>query len=147
VNPLLMLALPLPFLAGLILELFPAVTTTTFIVRSITSRSAALVDRVKTEFGDKGVQVEAVTAEETAEKVREADIICTYALSSCPAKLTLRSLRANADDERRHSCVPSTTPLFEEKDLKENVHINASASSFFHLSPPSTPCSSALGQY
>ncbi|GAA6028430.1 hypothetical protein JCM8097_007026 [Rhodosporidiobolus ruineniae] len=83
--------------ARLILELFPSVTAATFVVRSLNSRTTALVERVQQEFGK--VKVEAVAADKTAEVIRTADIVCT--------------------------CVPSTKPLFKEDDLKENVHINA----------------------
>ncbi|BGP16594.1 hypothetical protein JCM10213v2_004596 [Rhodosporidiobolus nylandii] len=83
--------------ARLILELFPSLTSATFVVRVPTPRSAALVDRLRGEHSK--VKVEAVAAEETARVVKDADIICT--------------------------CVPSTKPLFKEQDLKKDVHINA----------------------
>ncbi|GAA5887823.1 hypothetical protein JCM6882_000764 [Rhodosporidiobolus microsporus] len=110
--------------ARLILELFPSISTATFVVRSLTSRSQDLVNRARSEFGK--VQVEAVTAEKTAEVVRKADIVCT--------------------------CVPSTEPLFEEDDLKENVHITAIGSYQPHMfefppsliAPPASPSSSPL---
>ncbi|GAA5820532.1 hypothetical protein JCM11251_003035 [Rhodosporidiobolus azoricus] len=97
--------------ARLVLQLFPAITSATFIVRSLTSRSRALVERVRGEFDR--VQVDAVTAERTAEVVKKADIVCT--------------------------CVPSTEPLFAEEDLKENVHITAIGSYQPHMFefPPS----------
>ncbi|GAA5862681.1 hypothetical protein JCM8547_003511 [Rhodosporidiobolus lusitaniae] len=94
----------------LILELFPSVSSATFVVRSITSRSSALVERGRKEFAN--VQVTVVTAEKVKEVVKKADIVCT--------------------------CVPSTEPLFEEEDLKENVHINAIGSytpSMFEFPP------------
>jgi ornithine cyclodeaminase/alanine dehydrogenase-like protein (mu-crystallin family) len=86
-------------IAGLILELFPSIITTTFIVRSLTSRSSALIERVEKEFGPKGVKVEAVAAGEAKEKVKEADIICTYVLfTRLGAGETLKSREFSAND-------------------------------------------------
>ncbi|GAA6000021.1 hypothetical protein JCM10207_006016 [Rhodosporidiobolus poonsookiae] len=97
--------------ARLILELFPSISSAIFVVRQQTGRSDALVKRVQDEFAK--VEVKAVAAEQTAEVVRTADIVCT--------------------------CVPSTAPLFEEQDLKEKVHINAIGSYMPHMFefPPS----------
>ncbi|GAA6060010.1 hypothetical protein JCM10212_001168 [Sporobolomyces blumeae] len=83
--------------ARLILELFPSIARVRFVVRETTDRSRSLVDRITAEFPR--VESSSKMSSEAANVVTGADIICT--------------------------CVPSTTPLFNARDLKRSVHINA----------------------
>ncbi|KAM0751255.1 NAD(P)-binding protein [Meredithblackwellia eburnea MCA 4105] len=81
----------------LVLELFPSVVSASVIVRSITERSKALIQKLVSEFSQ--VEFKLVESKDHESLVQNADIINT--------------------------CVPSTSPLFKENDLKEGVHINA----------------------
>ncbi|GAA5833383.1 hypothetical protein JCM9279_001508 [Rhodotorula babjevae] len=83
--------------ARLIIELFPSITSATFVVRSVSPRAEALVERMRDEFNK--LLVHPVTSDKADEVVKGADIICT--------------------------CVPSTEPLFSLDALKPGVHINA----------------------
>ncbi|GAA5978083.1 hypothetical protein JCM5350_007390 [Sporobolomyces pararoseus] len=111
--------------ARLILELFPTITTTHFVVRKSSSRSRDLLERTVSEFPNVDFSLVCSENVDVSTVVRSADIICT--------------------------CVPSTEPLFSEKDLKLGVHINAIGSytpSMFEFPPslissqPSPPPSS-----
>ncbi|GAA5921761.1 hypothetical protein JCM3775_001807 [Rhodotorula graminis] len=83
--------------ARLILQLFPSISSVTFVVRSISPRAQALLDRMQAEFSK--IVAHAVTSDRADDVVEGADIICT--------------------------CVPSTEPLFSLEALKPGVHINA----------------------
>ncbi|KDE08865.1 hypothetical protein, variant [Microbotryum lychnidis-dioicae p1A1 Lamole] len=84
--------------ARLILELFPSINHASFIVRSPSSRSSELIEKLSRQFPT--VKSQVLGTDKTSECVQQADIICC--------------------------CVPSKAPIFEAKDLKANVHINAS---------------------
>ncbi|SGY23661.1 BQ5605_C019g08965 [Microbotryum silenes-dioicae] len=101
--------------ARLILELFPSINHASFIVRSPSSRSSELIEKLSRQFPT--VKSQVLGTDKTSECVQQADIICC--------------------------CVPSKAPIFEAKDLKANVHINASCVFFgsympsMHEFPPS----------
>ncbi|KAK4703312.1 hypothetical protein P7C70_g2899, partial [Phenoliferia sp. Uapishka_3] len=83
--------------ARLILELFPTIKEAAFVVRAVTHRGTALAHKIKEKFPLVDVSLNLVS--DTRGLVKKADIICL--------------------------CVPSTQPVFDAKDLKIGVHINA----------------------
>ncbi|SCZ92051.1 BZ3501_MvSof-1269-A2-R1_Chr2-1g04228 [Microbotryum saponariae] len=93
--------------ARLILELFPSINHASFIVRSPSSRSSELVEKLGRQFPI--VKSQVLGTDKTSEYVQQADIICC--------------------------CVPSKAPIFEANDLKANVHINASCVFFGSYMP------------
>ncbi|KAM0791318.1 hypothetical protein ACM66B_005790 [Microbotryomycetes sp. NB124-2] len=85
--------------AKLITQTMPSIRQVTFVARQINERAKEALARLASNSNLKHVRVELEEQGRSSKHVKAADIICT--------------------------CVPSTTPLFERRDLKLGVHINA----------------------